>query len=285
MLRKFGLVETNAKAVHPGRRYGRLKVLATGQRPGTYRYYAVCQCDCESRPKAVRFDGLLAGTTLSCGCLQSDRSTTHGLTKSPHYSRWRHMMDRCYNPQCARYADYGGRGIRVCKRWHDIRKFVVELPPGFHKGLEIDRIDNDGNYRPGNVRWAVRKVNAGNRRSARMLKFKGITQSATGWAQEYGIPLSIITARIDNFGWSVERAITEPVADVVENMRRAQTIRWIGHVKRYRPPPRVLKRFPFRGKDRTIREMSEITGISVDLLRKRICERKWSVERATATPA
>jgi hypothetical protein len=194
------------------------------------------------------------------------------------------MMSRCYDPKTSSYPNYGARGIRVCKRWHDIRKFVADLPPGFHEGLEIDRIDNDGNYRPSNVRWATRSRNCRNRRSGRMLTFKGITKSATDWADEYGIPMSMITERIDSLGWSVERAITEPVADIVDNMRRAQSIRWIGHVKRPRPPPLVLKRFPFRGKERTIREMSEITGISIELLRKRICERKWSVERATTAP-
>lgn len=106
---------------------------------------------------------------------------THGLTKSPHYHRWRHMMDRCYNPTCDAYKDYGGRAIKVDERWHDIRNFVDELPDGYQEGLEIDRINNDGHYEPGNVRWATRQQNSDNRRNARLIEYDGRKQSLSAW--------------------------------------------------------------------------------------------------------
>lgn len=152
MLERFGLIETSAKAIGVGERFGRLTVVAVGQVPGTYRYMAVCKCLCGGPLKAVRFDGLKNGAVVSCGCFWREKVTTHGVTNSGHYDRWRHMMDRCYNPDCASYESYGGRGIRVCDRWHDVGAFVADLPAGFEPGLEMDRIDNDGDYEPGNIR-------------------------------------------------------------------------------------------------------------------------------------
>lgn len=208
---------------------------------------------------------------------------THEKTKSVHYDRWRHMMDRCYNAECASWKNYGGRGIKVCDRWHNIAVFVAELPDGYRQGLELDRIDNDGNYEPGNIQWSTRQQNSAHRRSARLLTFGGVTQSLEEWAVARQVPASFILERIDYLGWPVERALTEPVADRVENMRRAQAIRWHGHTKRTMPEPRVEKTFPFEGADRTIAEISALTGIEKGLLRKRIFERGWSVDRATAT--
>lgn len=191
------------------------------------------------------------------------------------------MMDRCYNPANQAYKDYGGRGIKVCDRWRDIEKFIADLPPGYRLGLEIDRYpNNDGHYEPGNVRWATRQENTSNRRSARLFTHDGKTQSLTAWSKEKGLPKSMILSRINEFGWTVDRALNEPVADKTDNMRRAQLIRWEGHVKKPQPEPRIEKTFLFKGKMRTIRELSEMSGIDVNLLRKRLCERKWPIDKA-----
>jgi hypothetical protein len=191
------------------------------------------------------------------------------------------MMDRCYNPTCPRYEDYGGRGIKVYDRWHDVRVFVAELPPGYADGLEIDRIDNDGHYEPGNVKWSTCQQNCDNRRTRRELVFQGRALSCAEWARVTGLPRTVIQDRIDAQGWSVERALTAPVADRIENMRRAQSMRWAGHVKKPAPKPLVIKTFMFNGRQQTIREISQYTGIPIELLRKRICERNWPVEKAT----
>ena len=206
---------------------------------------------------------------------------THGLTKSQHYHRWRGMMWRCYDPSCPAYKNYGGRGIRVCDRWHDLTNFVSDLPPGYRKGLEIDRIDNDGNYEPGNIKWSTRRENTGNRRSARLITSNGKTQSLTEWSLETGLTKTLISDRIDTWGWSPEKALTEPIADKTENMRRAQSQRWAGHVKKPEPKPLVIKTFMFNGRPQTIREISQYTGISMELLRKRLCERKWPIDKVT----
>ncbi|HQS33716.1 MAG TPA: hypothetical protein PLR78_18235 [Polaromonas sp.] len=195
------------------------------------------------------------------------------------------MMDRCYNPDCKSYPDYGGRGISVSDRWRDISTFVAELPPGYQPGLEIDRIDNDGNYEPGNVRWATRQKNTNNRRTGRILEFNGKSQSMTDWAADLGMSLGTLWTRIEKEGWSVERALTDPVISRIDAVARGRAARWGNHVKAPQPQPRVLKRVEYQGKLLTIAELSALTGLAVAVLRKRIYERGWSVDRAATTPA
>jgi hypothetical protein len=104
-----------------------------------------------------------------------ERSTTHGMSRHPLRGTWKSMMDRCYKPKGASYKNYGGRGINVCERWHDLRTFITDIereigprPPGQYPNgrplYTLDRIDNDGNYEPGNVRWADRKMQKANQR-------------------------------------------------------------------------------------------------------------------------
>lgn len=279
MLEEFGLIGTNAGAVSSGDRFGRLVVLATGQIPGTYRYMAVCQCDCGSPPRSMRFDGLLAGAA-SCGCIRREKTKTHGESKSIHYHRWRHMMDRCYNSDCAAYPDYGGRGIQVCDEWHDVNGFIAGLPDGYFDGSEIDRINNDGNYEPGNVRWVVRQDNCRNRRSNRLITFNGETKLLTEWAEAVGIQTGTLWDRLESFGWSAERALTTPVIGVNERMAIARSARWAGHQKATAKPKPVRRVVEFKGKTLTLAEMSAQTGISTKLLYKRIFERGWAVDRA-----
>lgn len=94
----------------------------------------------------------------------------HGFKRHPSYDRWRHMMNRCYQTTNHDYVHYGGRGIEVCEEWQDLVTFCVWLdenlgprPPGW----SLDRINNDGNYEPGNVRWADHSTQMKNRRNTR----------------------------------------------------------------------------------------------------------------------
>jgi hypothetical protein len=155
--------------VETGQRFGRLTVVDPevrrpdpGQRYG--RRAALCTCDCGTQT-VVALDLLLRDDgTRSCGCAQregiAERSRTHGLSGHPLFSTWHGMMMRCYDETHSGFARYGGRGIAVCERWHDIRLFVEdterEIGPR-PEGYTLDRWpDNDGNYEPGNVRWATR---------------------------------------------------------------------------------------------------------------------------------
>jgi Staphylococcus phage HNH endonuclease len=130
---------------------------------------AVCACDC-GQQVTVPVAQLIKGGTRSCGCLhrdkRADRFRVHGLVDHPLYAIHHAIMQRCYMPQHVHYANYGGRGITVCDRWHDVSLFIEDIerdigprPEGQHPSgravYTLDRKDNNGHYEPGNVRWAT----------------------------------------------------------------------------------------------------------------------------------
>lgn len=130
-----------------------------------------CLCECGNIATVTSAD-LLSGHTVSCGCYQremtSKASKRHGMRHTKIYHTWLCMKDRCNNPKNKRFADWGGRGISVCAEWQeDFQRFydyVSQLPHYGEKGYSIDRINNDGNYEPGNVRWATAKEQNENKR-------------------------------------------------------------------------------------------------------------------------
>lgn len=277
MLDKYGLAPTKVNMCTIGDKFGRLTVVGMGQK-GRYRYYAVCKCDCGIE-KSIRCDALVSGAALSCGCLHKDIITTHSLSASPHYSRWRNMIERCENPDNSSYQDYGGRGIKVCERWHDVSLFIGDLPPGYVNGMQMDRIDNDGDYEPGNIRWVTPKRNSSNRRTTRVIQYNGVSRTASEWSRLLGGSHGLVSQRIDEFGWSEEAAVTTPVSDTLLNIRKAQKKRWENHTKKPRPAPRITRTVQFNGKDYTANEIAEMAGKPVKLVRKQLYERGWTVEK------
>lgn len=146
-----------------GRKFGKLLVLHKTMKNN--RIYYNCLCDC-GNILDIRNDSLLAGKD-NCGCLTVYRikkaNTKHNNSTHKLYPIWVSMMSRCNKPNNKAYANYGGRGIKVCHRWYNILNFIEDMgerPDGF----SLDRINNDGNYEPSNCRWADSKTQNNNRR-------------------------------------------------------------------------------------------------------------------------
>lgn len=145
----------------------------------------------------------------------TQRPRGRGLTKAPdggvraEYIAWCGMVSRCTKPLNKCYARYGGRGIRVCDEWlHDFAAFLAYLGPRPTPGHSVDRIDVDGHYEPGNVRWATVTEQQRNRRSNRHVTAFGRTQTVAAWAEEFGIDQVTVGWRLRR-GWAAEAAVSE----------------------------------------------------------------------------
>jgi len=129
------------------------------------------------------------------------------------------MISRCLNPRNDSFDNYGGRGIKVCYRWREsFVAFYKDMGPKPRRGLSIDRIDNNGNYEPGNCRWAGTFEQSRNMRKNILIEHDGRTHIISDWAVLSGIPLSLLSYRLKR-GWSFDRAISTPVAKSVPRQR------------------------------------------------------------------
>lgn len=196
-----------------GQRFGRWTCLSRSKikKYGTHISYN-CRCDCGTE-RVVGGTFLRNGHSRSCGCAfiegAANSQRTHGLTGHRLAGTWRSMKERCYNKNHLHFADYGGRGIYVCERWHSLENFVLDNDLLAKPGTTIDRKDNDGPYSPDNCRWASRKAQANNRRNNRMIEFRGETLPISVWAERFKINRTTIDARLLS-GWLVEDALTTP---------------------------------------------------------------------------
>lgn len=188
-----------------GQRFGRWTVI---KRDGTNKHRMalwLCRCDCGAEGH-VHTGSLTAGQSLSCGCLHRDAvSKQRGRHETREYRAWAGMMARCFNPSSNRFDRYAGRGITVCESWRTLDGFIADmgLCPG--DGHSIERIDNNGNYEPGNCRWATSKEQARNRRTTLYLTYQGMTKSLAEWAEVLGIPYKTTWRRLKR-GMTVEQA-------------------------------------------------------------------------------
>lgn len=183
-----------------------------------FLWNVVCECGKRSKIEAAK---LTSGQSQSCGCAVAEalgkRSTRHGLYGTPIYETWRRIIDRCHNPNSTDYEWYGLRGIKVCDEWRaSAVAFASALPPHPGRGFSIDRIDTNGNYEPGNVRWATIFEQNNNKRNTKFITFRGETLGLGAMARKYGLPTNDVYARI-SAGWSIERALTEPLYSKYHN--------------------------------------------------------------------
>ena len=133
--------------------------------------------------------------------------TTHRMYGTPEYGSWAAMKSRCLNKNNPRYHRYGHRGIKVCERWMTFENFYADM--GKSNGMTIERIDNDGDYEPGNCKWVSHREQGKNTCRIRYLTHNGLTLSIAEWSRRTGIKATTITQRLNAYGWSVDRALTE----------------------------------------------------------------------------
>ena len=176
-----------------------------------------CQCDCGNEI-VTETNRLTTGKTRSCGCLKNEgNNRKHGKCYTRLYRIYEKMKERCYCESNPRYSDYGGRGIRVCDEWIGENGFENfynwAMANGYSDSLTIDRIENDGNYEPGNCRWADTRTQGRNTRRNVYLTVDGIKKTVAEWSEETGIPYYTILQRVQRLGWSHKEAITREVGN------------------------------------------------------------------------
>lgn len=192
-----------------GKKFGRWTVL---HYVGNRNWQCRCECGTE---KAVAGHYLRRGVSASCGCLQrelvSKRCRTHGAKKTTEWRAWCAIKQRCFNPKNHAFKDYGARGITMCAEWRDsFEAFLAHVGHKPSPELTIERIDNNRGYEPGNVRWATRTEQEHNKRSTRLIEYRGTKYPLCVLARMHGLLPGTLADRLD-YGWSIERAVTSPV--------------------------------------------------------------------------
>lgn len=194
-----------------GQRFGLLSVVERAEKQGAQAMWR-CLCDCGAEcTKAL--GNLRNGHTKSCGCLRSvvttKEKTRHAMCGTPTYSSWSSMLTRCNTPSNHKYPDYGGRGIAVHGPWHDFAVFFADMgerPPG----TTLGRQDNNGNYEPGNCSWETDKQQGRNKRNTKLFEFEGVAATITEHCERLGLNPSTIKSRVYTYGFSIEKALTQP---------------------------------------------------------------------------
>jgi hypothetical protein len=176
-----------------------------------------CRCACGSEVDVIG-QNLVRGNTRSCGCFHSQRVketfTTHGFcAEGPpktEYRIWNCIQQRCQNPKNPNWPNYGGRGIRLCAQWQTFEGFFADVGPRPSPDLTLDRKDNNGDYEPGNVRWATQAEQIRNRRSSVIVEHAGEKLSVTEWGRRFGIEPKTLKNRLFHQKLSFEEATSRP---------------------------------------------------------------------------
>ena len=219
-----GVVSASRSRVNSleGKDFGRLRVIRRAYRSNNKHTYWECLCSC-GEVAVVRADALLEGKTLSCGCFNSDKSTTHGESHTRLFQTYKNMMSRCYDENNVAYKNYGGRGITVCDEWDDFitfKKWAEER--GYNDTSVIDKIDNDKGYCPENCRWVGWKESGSNRSNVKMIEFSGEAMHLSAWSEYLGIKRKTLFNRLYKLDWNVEESFTIPVGKSRRNREVVQ---------------------------------------------------------------
>lgn len=245
-----------------GQRFGRLVAVSPLRRVRDNCICWRCVCDCGN--EAIVYGAhLRKGHTASCGCSKGefigDRFRRHGLSHTTTHNIWNGLRARCNNQNNGAYGSYGGRGITYDPRWEVFENFLEDMgecPPG----MSIDRYpDNDGPYCKSNCRWATKTEQANNRRSSRIVEFRGKTMTVAELARETGVPAGRIHSRLSS-GYTVEDAVNSPT-----------------HVVR------ASQKYEYRGQHLTVMELARLSGKNWSTVSKRL-KSGMSAEDAVTLP-
>ena len=179
-------------------KFGRLTVIEqAGSQHGNA--YWKCKCSCGAEV-IVRGYLLTRQIVVSCGCYRKEHKLKHGLAHTPIYNLWAGIKNRCTNPNVHNYHRYGGRGVTMFEDWINnfqaFYDYVSKLPHYGEDGYSLDRINNDGNYEPDNIRWATRKEQARNKRSNHILEYQGVKMTLAEAAEKSGLSRYVLQNRL-----------------------------------------------------------------------------------------
>jgi hypothetical protein len=209
----------------------------------------LCKCECGNETITTG-KRLRKGITRSCGCIVNK----HNMTATPTWNTWDSMMERCYRTSSKHYKRYGARGIKVHEPWHEFVNFYRDMGKR-PEGKSLDRIDNNGNYEPGNCRWADNFTQNNNRGNYNTLfTLNGVTKTQAEWARKLGLKDTAIQERLRR-GWSVEKALTTPCRSFTK-----QNTKWT-----------------YKEETKNLSQWAKIIGINVDTLHHRL-KNGWTLE-------
>ena len=194
-----------------GQKFGRLTVVE----PDGYKHgrpWWKCQCEC-GVVKPYLESAFTSGNTKSCGCGKVDAGRKLGLAQRKHTPQSRAIRRKWSSMKSSCKMKYAGTGITMCTRWRKLEHFLADMNPSYSPGMDLIRINRSGIFEPGNCKWGKMDVHAPKRpsRRATFLTFNGITKSQRQWARDLNISFACLYSRVCRYGWSAERALTEPV--------------------------------------------------------------------------
>lgn len=293
-----------------GAKYARLTVVSRNHdtRENCREAYWNCLCDCGNASMiVVRTASLTTGQTKSCGCFQKEQSskasTTHGMSNTSEYCIWAGIIARCCNPSNNAYPRYGGRGIVVCERWRNsFENFYTDMGPRPTPEHSIDRVNNDGNYEPGNCRWATDIEQANNKRTNVIVGESGLTLAQI--ADGSSIGYKNIHQRLSR-GMCLEDALSTELREAKKYTHDGETLtlsEWSDKLgiqvttleyglnkgwefsKVFGEPVNKVRKYSVRGGDYTISELSETFKIPAWKLYQRMGRDGMTAEEAVSKP-
>lgn len=206
-----------------GQKFGKWTVIRRVIRENEKRIRYLCKCECGA-------EHIVIGTTLTSGestkCKKCGYKYaihyTHNMYNTRLYTIWENMKSRCNRNTATGYKYYGGKGVEVCKEWQtDFMNFYNwAMKNGYSDNLSIDRIDVNGNYEPANCRWITMAEQQNNKTVNHFLTYKGETHTIKQWSDITGLSQKVILGRVNRYGWTTERALTEPLHKECSHKRK-----------------------------------------------------------------